>query len=49
MGRSIKDAFEQGVNELMLWEIPEENIPQLLSRDDIDPSNVFIMQSSSNP
>jgi hypothetical protein len=24
MRRSIKDAFEQGVNELMLWEIPEE-------------------------
>lgn len=46
MGRSIKDAFEQGVNELMLWEIPEENIPQLLSRKDIDPSDVFIIQSS---
>jgi hypothetical protein len=42
--RSIKNAFDQGVTELMLWGIPEDNIPQLLCRKTIDPSSVFLLK-----
>jgi hypothetical protein len=42
--RSIKEAFDQGINELMLWEIPEEHIPQLLIRKGVDPSTVFLLE-----
>jgi len=42
--RSIKNAFDQGINELMLSSIQEENIPQLLSRDQIDPSKIFLLK-----
>jgi len=42
--RSIKNAFDQGINELMLSGIQEENIPQLLSRDQIDPTEIFLLK-----
>jgi hypothetical protein len=42
--RSIKNAFDQGITELMLWGIPEDHIPQLLCRDKIDPSSIFLLQ-----
>jgi len=42
-GRSIKNAFEQGINEIMLWQIPEENIPQLLTRHGVNPSRIVIV------
>jgi hypothetical protein len=45
--RSIKNAFDQGINELMLWDIPEEHIPRLLSRRNTDPSRIFLLASTS--
>lgn len=42
--RSVKNAFDQGINELMLWRIPEEHIPQLLVRDSVDPSKIFLLE-----
>lgn len=41
-GRSVYNAFNQGINELMLWDLAEEHIPQLLTRDGIDPSKLFL-------
>lgn len=41
--RSIRNAFDQGINELMLWEIPEEHIPQLLTRSGVEPSKIFLL------
>lgn len=46
-GRSVQNAFDQGINELMLWEIPEEHVPQLLVRDDVDPSEIFLLKRGS--
>ena len=43
-GRSVKNAFDQGINELLLMGIPEENIPQLLTRDEIDASKIVIFK-----
>lgn len=45
--RSVGNAFDQGINEIMLLGIPEENIPRLLSRDNIDPSKIFLLPSIS--
>jgi len=43
-GRSIKNAFDQGINEIMLWGIPEENIPKLLTRDGVNPSKIKLIE-----
>lgn len=43
-GRSISQAFKQGVSALMLEGIPEENIPRLLSRESIDPDDVVLVR-----
>ncbi|MCW3995012.1 MAG: CHAT domain-containing protein [Candidatus Bathyarchaeota archaeon] len=40
--RSVKNAFDQGINELMLLQIPEEDIPKLLIRDKIDASKLVL-------
>jgi len=44
-GRSVKNAFDQGINEIMLAEIPEEHIPKLLVRNHADPSTVFLLEA----
>ncbi len=43
-GRSIQNAFDQGINELMLLGIREENIPQLLIKDKIDASKIVLVR-----
>jgi hypothetical protein len=43
-GRNLKDAFDLGVNELALQDIPEEDTPRLLVRAGVDPNNVIICQ-----
>lgn len=43
--RSVKNAFDQGINGLMLRGIPRENIPQLLVRNNVNPSEVFLLES----
>ena len=42
-GRSIKEAFDQGVAALLLEGIPEENKPQLLTREGVDPAKVSLL------
>lgn len=41
--KSLKEAFDQGIAALMLWGIPEEHAPQLLSRDGVNPSGIFLL------
>lgn len=47
-GRSVQNAFDQGVNEIMLAGIPEEYIPQLLVGNNTDPSKVFLLKAEAD-
>jgi hypothetical protein len=46
-GRSVQEAFEQGITALLLEDIPEENAPCLLTRPGVDPSQVFLVSTMS--
>ena len=46
-GASIKSSFDQGINQIMLLGIPQENIPQLICRKGINSSKIFILSESS--
>jgi hypothetical protein len=43
-GRSVKEAFEQGKASLMLEGTNEDNTPELLVRQGVDPSTVFLLK-----
>jgi len=44
-GRSIKNAFDQGINGILLAGLSEEeNNPKLLCRANVDPSKVFLLK-----
>lgn len=43
-GRSIRNAFDQAVNELMLHGIPENHIPELHAREGIDPATIHLVR-----
>ena len=43
-GLSIRQAFNQGVSAFMLEGIPEQQTPQLLSREGIDPDDVVLVR-----
>jgi hypothetical protein len=47
--KSVKEAYDQGIIELTLWRIPEEHIPQLLVRQGVSPSNVFLFHENTQP
>lgn len=44
-GRSVRDAFDQGLISLRLQGIGEEDIPTLLHRDDIKPDRLTLAES----
>ncbi len=48
-GRSVKEAFEQGRTALMLEGIPGEDIPELLTKEGIDPAQLFLVKTSPPP
>jgi CHAT domain len=48
-GLSIQAAFDQGRTALLLEGIPEEDIPELLIRDGIDPNQVILIEYAANP
>lgn len=48
-GRSIQEAFDQGRTALLLEGIPEEDIPELLVKEGIDPKQVVLIGSAANP
>jgi CHAT domain len=41
-GKSIKEAFDLGIVQLELLAIPENEIPQLIVKEGMDPSKIFI-------
>jgi hypothetical protein len=46
-GRSIQEAFDQGVAALLLEDIPEEGVPELLTREGVDPRQIVLIRSSA--
>ncbi len=42
-GRSIKEAFQQGIVSLQLEDIPEEHTPELAHSPQADPSSIFLI------
>ena len=47
-GRSIQEAFEQGITSLLLEGITEENIPELLVKEGVD-ANKVVLIAQGNP
>ena len=47
-GRSIQDAFDQGRVSLLLEDIPEDDIPELLVKNGVDPRNIVLITSQNN-
>jgi len=43
-GCSVKEAFERGITEIMLWDIPDEHVPQILCRDGVDPASIVLLK-----
>jgi hypothetical protein len=52
-GRSVQKAFDQGKTALLLEGIPGADVPELLVRDGVDPSQIFLIscvgETSSPP
>lgn len=44
-GRSVKEAFEQGIVSLLLEGMPEEDIPELIVRAGIDSASIMLLGS----
>jgi hypothetical protein len=47
-GRTVKEAFDQGVAALMLEGIDEESIPTLLTRPDSDAAKIRLVSTTDN-
>jgi hypothetical protein len=47
-GRSIKEAFDQGITALLLEGIPEEDAPELLVRESMDPSSIYLLDADNS-
>ena len=47
-GRSVQDAFEQARVALMLEGISEEDTPELLHREPVNPKEIILVADSSN-
>lgn len=45
-GRSVQEAFDFGIAAILLNRIPSEGIPELVCRGGIDPSKVFLLDST---
>jgi tetratricopeptide (TPR) repeat protein len=48
-GRSIQEAFEQGRTALLLEGSSEENVPELLVKNGIDPGRIVLIGHRTNP
>ena len=46
-GRSIQEAFDQGITSLLLEGIPQEDVPELLVKEGVDASKVILIASPS--
>lgn len=43
-GRSVKQAFNQGISALLLEGIPEDDIPSLFVRENVDPDHIILVR-----
>jgi hypothetical protein len=43
-GRSIQNAFDQAINELMLHGIPEDCTPELHTREGVEPKTIYLVR-----
>jgi hypothetical protein len=41
-GRSVREAFDQGIAALLLEGIPEDDIPELLIKEGVDPRQIVL-------
>ena len=46
-GRSVLGAFEQGITAILLEGIPENNIPELIVKNGVDASNLYLVNPIS--
>lgn len=46
-GRSVQQSFEQGKTALMLEGFREENTPELLCRDGVEPGHVYVLDAGT--
>jgi len=42
-GRSVQNAFEQAKASLLLENIPEEDTPELFTRENVDPNELILV------
>jgi len=47
-GRSVQEAFDQGIASLLLEGIPDEDLPELLVKQGVDARKVTLI-TSTNP
>jgi CHAT domain len=47
-GRSVQEAFDQGKTALLLEGISEDNIPEIMTRANVDPALVFPVKPSAS-
>jgi hypothetical protein len=48
-GKSVLMAFELGRNQIHLERLAEEKLPKLLVRNDVDPNQIVLIETSSPP
>jgi hypothetical protein len=46
LGKSVRTAFDLGRNEIALRGLPDSDVPELIHRADVEPSNVFLGRGS---
>lgn len=47
-GKSIKEAYDQGLTAIILEGIDEQHTPILLHKDDVEPSKIFLFSSQDS-
>jgi hypothetical protein len=48
-GHSVQDAFDQGKASLLLEGLTDEDMPELIVRDGVDPRQVFLIVDTALP
>ena len=48
-GRSVSDAFNLAKAQVMFSDLPEEDTPQLLAKEGVNPAKYFVGDTTTNP
>ena len=46
-GRSVQEAFDQGITAILLEGVPGQDAPRLLARPGVDASQVFLLSTAA--